>query len=81
MIITIYTKSDCVQCSATCRALDKQGIRYRLIDLTSDPQALDEVRAMGYQQVPVVIAGSDRWSGFRPDKIGALRLAEPAALQ
>ncbi|MBT9431664.1 NrdH-redoxin [Candidatus Sodalis endolongispinus] len=54
MTITIYTKPDCVQCHATCRALDRKGIDYRLVDLLDDEQALHHVRALGYQQVPVV---------------------------
>jgi glutaredoxin-like protein NrdH len=72
MSIIIYTKPDCVQCNATYRALDRQGIDYRVIDLTQDQQALNHVKSLGYQQVPVIIAGDDHWSGFRPDKIGAL---------
>lgn len=72
MSIIIYTKPDCVQCNATYRALDRQGIDYRVVDLTEDLQALNHVKSLGYQQVPVIIAGDDHWSGFRPDKIGAL---------
>lgn len=34
MSIIIYTKPDCVQCNATYRALDRQGIDYRVVDLT-----------------------------------------------
>lgn len=72
MSIIIYTKPDCVQCNATYRALDRQGIEYRVVDLTEDQQALNHVKSLGYQQVPVIVAGDDHWSGFRPDKIGAL---------
>ncbi|MGB8665598.1 MAG: glutaredoxin domain-containing protein, partial [Serratia inhibens] len=50
-------------------------IDYQVIDLTQDQQALNHVKSLGYQQVPVIIAGDDHWSGFRPDKIGALALA------
>lgn len=28
--------------------------------------------ALGYLQAPVVVAGSEHWSGFRPDRIKAL---------
>lgn len=72
MSIIIYSKSDCVQCNATYRALDKQGIAYQVIDLTEDSQALNHVKSLGYQQVPVIVAGEEHWSGFRPDKISAL---------
>lgn len=73
MMIIIYSKPDCVQCTATYRAMDKHGITYEVIDLTQDEQALNQVLAMGHQQVPVIVAGEDCWSGFRPDKISALR--------
>lgn len=72
MSIIIYSKPDCVQCNATYRAFDKQGIDYQVIDLTQDLQALNHVKSLGYQQVPVIVAGDDHWAGFRPDKIGAL---------
>ena len=41
-------------------------------------RALDQVRALGYAQAPVVVAGEDHWSGFRPDKIKALAVAVEA---
>lgn len=69
MSVTVYTKPACVQCNATYRALDKRGIAYKVVDLSQDPQALEQVRAMGYMQAPVVVAGSEHWSGFRPDMI------------
>jgi glutaredoxin-like protein NrdH len=31
-VVTIYTKPACVQCNATYRALDKQGIAYETVD-------------------------------------------------
>ena len=72
MSITVYTKPACVQCNATTRALDKAGLSYSLIDLMEEADALDAVKALGYQQAPVVMADGDHWSGFRPDKIKAL---------
>lgn len=92
MSITVYSKPNCVQCTATYRALQNHGLgaeadgRYDIVDLTADPEALGTVKKLGYAQAPVVIVRSDdgtildHWSGFRPDKIkenmGAL---QPAA--
>lgn len=75
MSITVYTKPSCVQCNATYRALDRQGLAYEIVDLTQDEEALRKVRELGYQQAPIVVAGDDHWSGFRPDKISALAAA------
>ncbi|TKI05300.1 glutaredoxin-like protein NrdH [Martelella alba] len=75
MSIIIYTKPDCVQCHATCRALDRKGVAYQCVDLMADGRAWDHVRSLGYRQAPVVETADDHWSGFRPDKIGALTAA------
>ncbi|MFM2280240.1 MAG: hypothetical protein RLZZ444_2471 [Pseudomonadota bacterium] len=72
MSITVYSKPACVQCTATTRALDRQGITYTLIDISEDAQAFALVQGLGYRQVPVVIAGERHWAGFRPDMISAL---------
>ncbi|WP_120004870.1 glutaredoxin-like protein NrdH [Nesterenkonia muleiensis] len=72
MSVTVYTKPACVQCNATYRALDKNGVTYKTVDISQDAEALERVRALGYMQAPVVITESDHWSGFRPDKISGL---------
>ncbi len=71
MSITVYSKPNCVQCDATYRALAKLGLEYTVVDITTDPEALQTVKALGYQQAPVVFADGDHWSGFRPDRIRA----------
>ena len=75
MAITIYSKPNCVQCTATYRAMDKAGLSYETVDISLDAQALEQVKSLGYAQAPVVVAGEDHWSGFRPDKIKALAVA------
>ena len=79
MTVTVYTKPACVQCNATYKALDKQGIAYEKVDITEVPEARDYVMALGYLQAPVVVAGRDHWSGFRPDRIKALGAAALSA--
>lgn len=75
MTVTVYSKPACVQCTATYRALDAQGIQYEIFDVTADDKALETVKELGYMQAPVVITGDDHWSGFRPDKISAIAAA------
>lgn len=72
MTVTVYSKPACVQCTATTRALDRQGISYDLVDISRDEGAYALVQGLGYRQVPVVVAGETHWSGFRPDMIGGL---------
>jgi glutaredoxin-like protein NrdH len=72
MTITVYSKPSCTQCTATYRALDKKGIAYNSVDISLDADALERMKALGFMQAPVVEAGDDSWSGFRPDKIEEL---------
>jgi glutaredoxin-like protein NrdH len=72
MTITVYTKPACVQCTATYKALDKQGITYDTVDISLNSEARDYVMALGYLQAPVVVTENEHWSGFRPDRIKAL---------
>ncbi len=72
MTVTVYSKPACVQCTATTRALSQRGVSFNVVNLLEDDAALQAVQDLGYRQAPVVIAGEDHWSGFRPDKISAL---------
>lgn len=71
MSLIVYSKPSCVQCTATYRALDAKGIEYTVVDLTTNPAALEYVMdELGYSAAPVVVASDhDHWSGFRPDLI------------
>lgn len=72
MRITIYTRDDCVQCHATKRAMESRGMVFEMVNIDQQPEAAETLRAQGFRQLPVVIAGETRWSGFRPDMINRL---------
>lgn len=72
MSVIVYSKPACVQCTATTRALDRQGIDYTVVDVSTDVEAYDLVQGLGYRQVPVVVADDLHWAGFRPDIISSL---------
>lgn len=73
MTVTVYTKTSCVQCSATIRQLVKEGISYTTVDVATDDTARRFIANLGYKQVPVVHVDQDNhWSGFRPDRVAAL---------
>lgn len=72
MTVTVYSTPRCVQCNATYRALDSQGIEFEVVDVTQDLEALAAIKALGYQRAPVVVAGDSHWSGFMPDRISDL---------
>jgi len=62
-----------VQCHATCTALDRHGVAYQKVDIIEEPGARDYVMSLGHLQAPVVVAGELHWSGFRPDRVKALK--------
>jgi len=78
MRITIYTKTDCVQCHATKRAMESRGVAFDLVSLDQHPEAADDLRARGFRQLPVVVTEQESWSGFRPDMINRLQVTASA---
>ncbi|UXM96059.1 MULTISPECIES: glutaredoxin-like protein NrdH [unclassified Bartonella] len=72
MQVTIYSKPQCAQCTATYRVLDTKGIAYNIIDITENEDGFSRVQSLGYRQVPVVVAGDHHWAGFRPDMIAKI---------
>lgn len=71
--ITVYSKPECVQCDRTKKYLDEKVPHpYTILDVTQDPEALEMVKSLGYQQAPVVVVDDEHWSGFRPDLLRKL---------
>ena len=77
MTVTVFTLPSCVQCNTTKRVLDAKGIAYEVVDMSTNKEAYEQVKALGYLAAPVVVAGSDHWSGFRPDRINELAEQSP----
>lgn len=71
--MVVLSKDNCVQCTATYRELDRNGIEYEVINMSENPAALERAKELGFLQAPVVIpeVGAP-WSGFDPDRIKAL---------
>lgn len=71
-MVTVYSLPNCVQCDSTKRLLTRSEVAFEEVDLSQDPDAMAMVRELGYTAAPVVMAGEDHWSGFRPDKLATL---------
>lgn len=71
-MITIYTNPNCVQCDQTKRYLDNHNISYETVDLSQNQEALEMVLELGFKAAPVVITDTDKWSGFRLEKLHSL---------
>jgi glutaredoxin-like protein NrdH len=51
-----------------------------VVDLATNPHAVDAMKKLGYSSAPVVVDGTTSWSRFRPDKIKALATARATPL-
>jgi glutaredoxin-like protein NrdH len=70
IVITVYSKPDCMQCRMTYRAFDAKGLDYQVVDVTESANALEFVKELGYLTAPVIVVSEhDHWGGFRPDHI------------
>lgn len=75
MTIIVYTLPECVQCETTKTYLERNNLAYSVVDLSVNPKEYEAIKLLGYDRVPVVIAGESHWSGFRPDKLFKLTRA------
>ena len=54
-ILTFYTASWCPDCTAAKRVLDEKGIKYNLIDIQGNQEAIDLIiEARGKKVVPTL---------------------------
>lgn len=77
MTITLLSKTPCVQCDATKRKLDADGLDYNKDDIYAE-ENMAIVAELGYMAAPVVLVRDsdgtivNHWSGFNPTKIAEL---------
>ncbi|MFJ8451968.1 glutaredoxin-like protein NrdH [Aerococcus viridans] len=72
-MVTVYTKPNCMQCNFTKKYLTEKEIEFQTIDITESEEALAEVKGMGFQAVPVIVAENEEaFYGFQPDRLAKL---------
>lgn len=76
--VTVYSRENCFQCKLTYRDLENKGIDFDVVDLDKDPDALNRIQAAGHKSLPVVETPVGTWTGFRPDMLSDLAVAENA---
>lgn len=72
MEITVWTKSNCVQCTQTKKELTKRGIEFTEKNLEENPEQMQAFIDQGFMSAPIVTTDTKTWSGFRLDKITSL---------
>ena len=75
MAVIVYTNPNCVQCEQTKKFLDKEGIEYTVENLQSDDnyEKLVDFVNRGFKSAPIVVTDTETWSGYKPDKLGAIK--------
>ncbi|MBI2872191.1 MAG: glutaredoxin family protein [Chloroflexi bacterium] len=64
--LTIYTHPDCPYSAAAKDDFDRQGIAYREIDVSQDPEAAKELERLtgGERITPVIVEGAQVIVGY-----------------
>ncbi len=71
--VTIYTTPTCPWCHKAKAWLRDKKIRYKEVDVTSDPKGLEEmVKISGQTGVPVIVVGSEVIVGFNQNRLNEI---------
>ena len=87
--LKVYWRPGCSSCVKVKEFLSGLGVPYESINVSAEPQAMDELRALGVRTVPVVARGSDYVfaqeladvSRFIGREVAFRRLAAPELVQ
>lgn len=72
-MVRVYTKNNCPACKQTKSFLDTLGVEYELCNIEEDDSNYQIVIDLGFQQVPVVVANNESWSGHQPARLMKLK--------
>jgi len=70
--VLLYTTPGCMSCRSLAKAMDKRGIVFDTINLAQNPEMLEQLKELGYQEAPIVTTDGFSFSGYRPGKIEEL---------
>lgn len=67
MMITIFSKPNCMSCNFAKKYLDNKGVKYEEINVFEDDKALAMLRDKGFSEMPVVNVDGEFHTGFQPN--------------
>lgn len=71
--VTVYTRPGCAQCRSTKTILKNLGVPFEEVTVPDEGELIDNLKAAGYKELPVVVAPNETWSGFQFEKLKELR--------
>ncbi|MEJ4518251.1 glutaredoxin-like protein NrdH [Enterococcus faecium] len=72
MNVKIFSKNNCMQCKMVKRFLTENQIAFEEVNIDEQPEAVDWLKAQGFQGVPVITSDAETVIGFRPDQLRKL---------
>ena len=51
----LYCQASCAACKGLARSLSEGGVAVEVHDVTAEPDALEQVEALGYRSLPVLV--------------------------
>nr|DAK49791.1 MAG TPA: NrdH [Caudoviricetes sp.] len=75
-MITVYSKQNCIQCEMTKIWLNQNKIPYDTVDVIKNPEALEEIKSLGFKSMPVVTLDKNfdnAWVGYNLDRLLELK--------
>ena len=67
MMITIFSKPNCMSCNFAKKYLDNKCVKYEEINVFEDDKALAMLRDKGFSEMPVVNVDGEFHTGFQPN--------------
>jgi glutaredoxin len=76
--VVVYHQPDCPPCHAAMEFLARHGVAFVEKDITVDPQALNELIALGSHSTPTITVCDRVMIGFRKDELLEMLGSRPA---
>lgn len=73
MTVIVYSKDKCQQCKGVKRWLKSNGIAFNEINVSEQPEYIQEVKDLGFTSLPVVKSDDLVFSGFDVPKLNELK--------
>ena len=73
MTVTVYSKDKCQQCKGVKRWLKSNGIAFNEINVSEQPEYIQEVKDLGFTSLPAVKSGDLVFSGLDIPKLNELK--------
>lgn len=73
MTVTVYSKDHCQQCKGVKRWLKSNGIAFNEINVSEQPEYIQEVKDLGFTSLPVVKSEDLVFSGLDIPKLNELK--------